>query len=160
MRFNVDPWGRFPDALIIQALEKVHLWPNPLAARDKSTLDTETPVNDNLHSIRCALDAPLSDFALSEGQAQLLALARILLRKDDSKVVLLDEATSSVDANTEKLMWDIFCNEFPEHTIVNVTHRMETLVYADRVVVMDQGRVEEVHQAEGFSDDIVEVSEI
>ena len=146
VRLNVDPMGCYSDAAIISALEKVQLWPSPLATRSAAIVDAdgnEFNGADRSPDI-IALDAPLHENPLSAGQAQLLALARALLRKDECRIVLLDEATSSVDTETDKVVQAVLRAEFHDHTIVSVAHRLETVMDADQVVVLDQGRVVEV----------------
>ena len=146
VRFNVDPMDLYSDATIIGALEKVNLWPSPLATRSASTGDADGKGDNGANGSRdiSALDVPLHENPLSTGQAQLLALARALLRKDECKVVLLDEATSSVDAGTDRVVQAVLRAEFHGHTIVSVAHRLETVMDADQVVVLDQGQVVEV----------------
>ncbi|KAK1596393.1 multidrug resistance-like protein [Colletotrichum navitas] len=90
------------------------------------------------------LDAEFSEEALSHGQRQLFFLARAILRKDVGRVVLLDEATSSVDTHTEKTVKDLIRGEFKHHTVLAIAHRLDTVADFDRVVVLDKGRVVEV----------------
>ncbi|KAF4969630.1 hypothetical protein FSARC_3209 [Fusarium sarcochroum] len=90
------------------------------------------------------LDASFNEDALSHGQKQLFFLARAVLRKRDGKVVLLDEATSSVDQKTEETIRGVIENEFKEHTVVSITHRLNTIINFDRVIVMEKGCVVEI----------------
>ena len=60
------------------------------------------------------------------------------------KLVILDEATSNVDSETDKLMQTIIRDEFRDHTIVTVAHRVQTIGDSDVVVVLDRGSVVEV----------------
>lgn len=57
---------------------------------------------------------------------------------------MLDEATSSVDKDTDGVMRKVIEEEFREHTVISVAHRLSSLVWCDRVVVLDKGRVVEV----------------
>ncbi|KAJ4270222.1 hypothetical protein NW762_001898 [Fusarium torreyae] len=93
---------------------------------------------------RGGLDASFDEETLSHGQKQLFFLARAVLRKHDGRVVLLDEATSSVDQKTEEIIKGIIKNEFKEHTVVFITHRLNTIIDFDRVVVMEKGCVVEI----------------
>ncbi|OJJ96983.1 hypothetical protein ASPACDRAFT_1882742 [Aspergillus aculeatus ATCC 16872] len=91
------------------------------------------------------LDAAMQDLALSPGQQQLFCLARALLRKDATRIVVLDEATSAVDGAADRRVQAVLRREFAGHTVVMVAHRVETLVEADLVAVLDRGRVVEVN---------------
>jgi ATP-binding cassette subfamily C (CFTR/MRP) protein 1 len=121
VRLNVDPSGTVVDDLIIEALTKVHLWP--------------------IIETRGGLDADLNTQPLSQGQQQLFCLGRAMLRQ--GKVLILDEATSSVDTETDKLMQEIIREEFKDRTIITVAHRLNTILDADRILVMDSGQVVE-----------------
>ncbi|KAM0563460.1 hypothetical protein ACHAPJ_001181 [Fusarium lateritium] len=90
------------------------------------------------------LDASFNEDALSHGQKQLFFLARAVLRKNDGRVVLLDEATSSVDQKTEETIKGVIENEFKEHTVVFITHHLNTIINFDRVIVMEKGCVVEI----------------
>ena len=79
--------------------------------------------------------------SLSHGQRQLLAIARAVLA--DPKILILDEATSSVDTRTEKNIQDAMVNLMKNRTSVIIAHRLSTVRDADMIVVMDHGRVVE-----------------
>jgi ATP-binding cassette, subfamily B (MDR/TAP), member 1 len=79
--------------------------------------------------------------ALSGGQRQRLAIARALLRRPE--VLLLDEATSALDAGNEALVRDALARAGEGRTTVAATHQMETMRAADRIVVIEHGRVAE-----------------
>jgi ATP-binding cassette, subfamily B, bacterial len=79
---------------------------------------------------------------LSGGQRQRIALARALLK--DAPILVLDEATASVDGETEELIQDALARLAGRRTIVVVGHRLSTVRRADRVVVVEQGRIVEV----------------
>ena len=78
---------------------------------------------------------------LSAGEAQILALARTLAR--DPVLVVLDEATANVDPVTEQLLQQAVNRIFAEKTCLVIAHRLSTIVGADRIVVLDAGRVVE-----------------
>ncbi len=79
---------------------------------------------------------------LSHGQRQLMAIARAVLA--DPKILILDEATSSVDTRTEKKIQDAMVKLMKNRTSLIIAHRLSTIRDADKIVVMDQGRVVEM----------------
>lgn len=105
-----------------------------------------------LHALECAqlsrlvhdqggLDADIDTLNLSSGQRQLLGLARALLRP--SSILILDEATSSIDARTEEVVQRVIRRKFPGHTIIAVAHRLDTIMDFDKVAVLEAGRLVE-----------------
>ncbi len=87
---------------------------------------------------------------LSQGQRQLLAIARAILA--DPKILILDEATSSVDTRTEKNIQDAMVNLMKNRTSLIIAHRLSTIRDADKIVVLDQGHVVEI----GSHDELLE----
>lgn len=85
------------------------------------------------------LDTPLSDTSVSGGQRQRIALARAILRAPD--VLLLDEATAQIDGLTERAVHDVIGELSQTGAVVTVAHRLSTVVDADRIVVLEDGRV-------------------
>jgi ABC-type multidrug transport system fused ATPase/permease subunit len=123
VRQNVDPASTIQsDAPLITALTQVNLW-------------------DTLSS-RGGLDATLLDLGLSSGQLQLLCLARAMLSR--GSIVLLDEATSNVDHQTEEEIRRVIKEEMSDKTVVEVAHRLDIIRECDVVVVMAEGRLQEV----------------
>lgn len=107
---------------------------------------------------RGGLDAPMSTGTLSAGQRQLMSLGRALLRRGgrarnllrpggsgaEGGILLLDEVSSNVDHETERIMQETIRVEFKDYTVVAVSHRLDMIMDYDRVVVMDKGEVVEV----------------
>ncbi len=79
--------------------------------------------------------------ALSMGQRQLVALARVLLQ--DPSIIILDEATASVDPLTEAQIQEGLDIVLKERTAIIIAHRLSTIRYADRIIVLDRGRIVE-----------------
>ncbi|KAI1377763.1 abc transporter [Hypoxylon crocopeplum] len=75
----------------------------------------------------------------SNGQRQILGLARAMCRR--SKVVILDEATASVDHETDVRMQQLIRSEFAGSTIITIAHRLRTIIDYDQVIVMEEGKV-------------------
>ncbi|KAJ2511524.1 Canalicular multispecific organic anion transporter 1 [Coemansia sp. RSA 2049] len=79
---------------------------------------------------------------LSNGQKQLFGLCRLLMR--NRKIIVLDEATSSMDQESDQDMQKLIHSEFKNCTVLTIAHRLKTIMGSDRIVVMDNGRVVEV----------------
>ncbi|KAJ9150371.1 ABC multidrug transporter [Pleurostoma richardsiae] len=109
------------------------------------------------------LGAPMRGGELSAGQKQLFCLSRAVLRRrvklrqtnTDGGLLLLDEVTSSTDAETERRMRKILEDEFSAYTVIMVTHRREMAMACDRVLVLSAGRVME----DGKPSDLLEREE-
>jgi ABC-type multidrug transport system fused ATPase/permease subunit len=86
---------------------------------------------------------------LSGGQRQLLTIARAILR--DAPVLILDEPTSSLDANTEQLVMSALSELMATRTTLVIAHRLSTIRSADRILVIQDGRIAE----EGRHDELV-----
>ncbi|KAJ5718166.1 ABC transporter integral membrane type 1 [Penicillium malachiteum] len=121
VRFNIDPFGMASDEAIIAVLTRVGLYEK---IEEGGGLDTE-----------------MNSESWSMGQRQLLCLARAMLR--GGKLLILDEATSSVDHQTEELMQEILDTEFASHTILSVLHRLRYIQRYDRVAVLESGSLVE-----------------
>jgi ATP-binding cassette, subfamily B, bacterial MsbA len=102
---------------------------------------TAAHVSEFVSALPLGLDSPAGPrgSALSGGQRQRVAIARALLR--DAPVLLLDEATSALDAQSEALVADALAHAAKGRTTLVIAHRLSTIRNADRIVVMDQGRV-------------------
>lgn len=127
LRDNLDPAGDFDDTDMYSALRRVQL------IQDDSG---ET-------NIFTSLDSKVGEGGgnMSAGQRQLMTLARGLLRR--SQVVVMDEATSSIDFNTDKAIQKILKTEFDHATVLCIAHRLSTVIEYDRILVLDYGRVKE-----------------
>ena len=137
VRSNLDPFNQFAEEQIISALQEVGLY-----AKHSSPERDEKPESGG--NINLMPTTPISKNAqnLSAGQRQLLALARALLR--NSKIVLCDEATSSVDNETDVMIQTTLSTAFEDATVLCIAHRLRTVLHYDRICVIDAGRVVEM----------------
>lgn len=121
VRENLDPLEVATDERLTEVLGSVHLW--------------------DFFESRGGLDEDLNDETLSHGQRQLFCLARAVIKP--STVLIMDEAGSSVDADTDELMHNVLHEEFKTCTTLAVVHKLHTVLDFDRVVVLEKGRISE-----------------
>lgn len=122
IRYNLDPFSEYTDEKLWYALEHVKC-------------------KDFIGAQGLGLDAPVEEFGgnYSAGQRQMLCLARALLR--DTKVVCLDEATASVDTETDANMQKVIAEEFSSCTILTIAHRINTIIENHQVVCLEAGKL-------------------
>ncbi|TDL28197.1 ABC transporter [Rickenella mellea] len=144
LRSNLDPFGLHDDARLWDALKRAYLVDQTKKTSiDGDSLGGETPSGAQTPVNRFTLDSPVEDEGnnLSVGQRSLVSLARALVK--DSKVIVLDEATASVDYETDRNIQDTIAREFSDRTILCIAHRLRTIVGYDRICVLDSGRIAE-----------------
>jgi ABC-type multidrug transport system fused ATPase/permease subunit len=129
LRSNLDPLNEHSDDVIWDALRLTHVLESFQVTENSPALSLDNAVNENGSNY-------------SQGQRQLLCLARALLRQ--SKFIFLDEATASVDPETDAKIQQTVRSEFSNGTILTVAHRLKTIMDYDRVLVLDQGTVREM----------------
>ncbi|KAG6873111.1 hypothetical protein C0995_002774 [Termitomyces sp. Mi166 len=130
LRSNLDPKRLRTDAELISVIQRAGLL---------SSANSPDPAVD----AKFSLDSTVGDEGLnySVGERQLIALCRALVK--NSRIIVLDEATSSVDVETDAKLQRTIKREFASSTLLCIAHRLNTIAYYDRVLVMDAGKVAE-----------------
>ncbi|KAJ6131184.1 ABC transporter integral membrane type 1 [Penicillium sp. IBT 18751x] len=127
IRYHADVIGLSTDSEIISVMKQIGVW----AAIES----------------RGGLDALLEDHPLSQGEQQLFCLARAILRKRASgggyQVRILDEATSSLDAQTDQQVQKFMRDIFHDCTVLSVANRFDTIIDFNRIAVLHAGRLSE-----------------
>ncbi|RHZ57689.1 ATP-binding cassette transporter YOR1 [Aspergillus thermomutatus] len=146
IRSNLDPFNEHTDLELWAALRKAHLVGQELP-EDESEEGTLTPssMNEKQQTVqRLHLDTTVEEEGLnfSLGQRQLMALARALVR--DARIIICDEATSSVDFETDQKVQETMAQGFQGKTLLCIAHRLRTIINYDRICVMDQGQIAEM----------------
>jgi len=132
VRSNLDPFNEHTDLELWSALRQADL-----VGENQEMSDTTTRIN---------LDATVDEEGLnfSLGQRQLMALARALVR--NSQIIVCDEATSSVDFDTDQKIQRTIVQGFKGKTLLCIAHRLKTIIGYDRICVMDKGRIAELEK--------------
>ncbi|XP_051808765.1 ATP-binding cassette sub-family C member 8 isoform X1 [Acanthochromis polyacanthus] len=133
IRFNLDPEVKATDEMLWEALEIAQLKPV-------------------VKSLPGGLDATVTEGGenFSQGQRQLFCLARAFVRK--SSILIMDEATASIDMATESILQKVVMTAFADRTVVTIAHRVHTILNADLVIVMKRGIILEYDRPQALLD--------
>ena len=131
LKTNLDPLNLYSEQEINEVLTNVKLY--------------EMLEHDNVNgkNVLRGINTEIKEYGnnLSFGCRQLLCVARAILRK--SKIIILDEATSSVDQKTEDIISNAVDTMFKDSTVITIAHRINTVKKCDRIIVMNAGEVVE-----------------
>ncbi|TPX33242.1 hypothetical protein SmJEL517_g03868 [Synchytrium microbalum] len=173
LRTNLDPFGEHGDETLADALTKCHFLdsmqqssssvalsevaalrtsvtavkagvkPSSKAAAGNGVDLKRTASNTSINGSMLSLDSQVLEGGsnLSQGQRQLICLARALLRK--SKIVCMDEATSSTDSSTDQKITITIKQAFASSTVFTIAHRLRTIIDYDKVLVLAGGKLVE-----------------
>jgi ABC-type multidrug transport system fused ATPase/permease subunit len=129
LRSNLDPFSEYSDHKIWTSLKECHFLESCLLGNSSSSTDPSS----NNHSI--TLDSIVEEGGsnYSQGQRQLLCLGRAILKQ--SKLIILDEATASIDHETDVKIQQTIRNQFKDSTLLVIAHRLSTIMDYDRIMV-------------------------
>lgn len=156
IRYNLDPFQQYDDAWLQKCLSRVKLAdseeqkdiadasPSPTASEDTNELEKQETALSARGTGGLSLDFEVKENGsnISQGQRSLISIARALVRR--SKIVIMDEATASIDGRADAQLQEMLNEVLGDATVLTVAHRLDTIIATcDRVVVMDHGRVAE-----------------
>jgi ATP-binding cassette subfamily C (CFTR/MRP) protein 1 len=131
IRYNLDPFGSMSDEELWDVLKKVEM-AEAIAQLPKGLDDIVAEGGENF----------------SQGQRQLLCIARSLLRRP--KILVMDEATASIDNETDATIQRMIRENFEDATVLTIAHRLNTIMDSDRILVLDDGHIAELDTPENL----------
>ena len=122
LRYNIDPLEKNDDNEIIRVMQKIGF--DYIIKRNKEGLNQEIAEGGS---------------NLSVGEKQLICITRAILRK--SKIIIMDEATASIDYKTEEIIQKAINELLNDSTFITIAHRIKTILGYDKILTLDNGKI-------------------
>ena len=134
LKFNIDPLNNHTEQEIEEVMREIGFW---------YICERNLEENKNKPDEEKGLNMIITENGgnISIGERQLICITRAILRK--SKIIIMDEATASIDVNTENIIQKAINNLLNDSTILTIAHRIKTVLNSDRILVLDNGEVKE-----------------
>ena len=134
LKFNIDPLNNHTEKEIEDVMREIGFW--YICERN---LEENKNKPDNEKGLNMIITENGGNISI--GERQLICITRAILRK--SKIIIMDEATASIDVNTENIIQKAINNLLNDSTILTIAHRIKTVLNSDRILVLDNGQVVE-----------------
>lgn len=151
LRSNIDPFNWYKNDEIFAMLRKLKI-ADIVQRKIDASEGKAHPANDIAHLEQIVISIENSnkvlEFTVQEGgsnfslgERQLICLSRALIKKP--RLLLMDEATASIDEATDKQIQEIIKEEFKQSTVMTIAHRIRTIIDYDKILVLDSGKIKE-----------------